>query len=135
LKTKAATTLKNFLRFIPMAAVMGMIFYLSHQPGDTFPFPRFAGLDKAAHGTAYGCLAGTFLYGLHPFTRHSRRAAAAIVVVLFCFLFGISDEFHQSFIPGRLASPWDVAADLAGALVVVVWWYRNNIGHAPKDYP
>jgi VanZ family protein len=46
--------------------------------------------------------------------------------VLFCLLFGISDEFHQAFIPGRVVSAWDVAADSFGALLVVCLWYRQT---------
>jgi VanZ family protein len=118
-----------------MATIMGMIFYLSHQPGDFVQFPRFIGLDKLLHVIAYGCLAGAFLYGLHPFTHDSNRAVTALGAVLFCLLFGISDEFHQAFIPGRFVSAWDVAADFFGALFIVGCWYRHKAGDEAKDYP
>jgi len=117
-----------------MVTVMGMIFYLSHQPGDFVQLPQFAGLDKLLHLLAYGILAGTFLFGLHPFTSDADRAAAALIAVLFCLLFGISDEFHQSFIPGRFASAWDAAADTFGALLVAAWWFWQKAGNAGKDY-
>ena len=106
-----------------MACVMGIIFYLSHQPGDLIQLPLFPGVDKLAHCIAYGCLAGTVLYGLHPFISSSdKKNIAAIIVVAFCVLFGISDEYHQSFIPGRQVSFWDLVADGLGALLVVIWW-------------
>jgi len=111
-----------YLRFIPMVITMGMIFYLSHLPGDFAQLPLFIGLDKLLHGIVYGILAGTFLFGLNPFAHESNQAVTAIVVVLFCLLFGISDEFHQSFIQARFVSSWDVAADGLGALFVVLWW-------------
>jgi VanZ family protein len=110
-----------------MAAVMGMIFYLSHQPGDLVQLPHVAGIDKLLHGIAYGSLAGAFLYGLHPFTHESNRVLTAIVVVLLCILFGISDEYHQAYVPGRSVSAWDVAADACGALFVVCFWYRRTV--------
>ena len=106
-----------------MVVIMGMIFYLSHQPGDLSIFPQFFGIDKLLHVIAYGSLAAAFLYGLNPFTKSSSRALTAVVVLLFCVLFGVSDEYHQSFIPGRSVSAWDVVADGVGALLVVVWWF------------
>jgi VanZ family protein len=119
--------LKVYIRFIPMAVIMGMIFYLSHQPGDFVHLPPLAGLDKFLHVIAYGTLAGTFLYGLQPFTRSSKYSVIGSVAVTFCIVYGISDEFHQSFIPGRFASFWDVLADGFGALLVVGWWLRREV--------
>lgn len=34
--------------------------------------------------------------------------------------YAILDEFHQSFIPGRTASIWDVLIDSAGALIAIL---------------
>jgi VanZ family protein len=111
-----------------MVIIMGMIFYLSHQPGDSAKLPQFVGIDKLAHVIVYGILAGAFLYSLQPFTHDSNYAVAAFVVVLFCILFGISDEFHQSFIPARNVSFWDVVADGLGALLVACLWYKKTAG-------
>ena len=105
-----------------MVCIMGMIFFLSHQSGDFVELPEFVGFDKLLHLLAYGSLAASFLYGLQPFTRQISRPAAGIIVVFFCFAYGVGDEFHQSFIPGRLVSAWDVLADTAGAILVVWWW-------------
>ena len=115
-----------------MVTIMGMIFFLSHQPGDFARLPQFAGVDKAAHVFAYGLLAGAFLYGLHPFTHTSKGGATALIVVIFCLLYGISDELHQSFIPGRDASVWDVVADMAGTILVVAWWLTKQVPKGPK---
>ena len=101
---------------------MGIIFYLSHQPGDTLLLPDFPGIDKLAHIIAYGSLAGTFVYGLQPFIHEPKQSVAAVSVVLFCIIFGFSDEYHQSFIPGRSVSFLDVLADAIGALIVVGYW-------------
>ncbi len=109
-----------------MVCIMGIIFYLSHQPGDFAHLPPFIGLDKLLHVIAYSSLAGAFLYSLQPLIHNSNRSVIAIVVVLFCIMYGISDEFHQSFIPGRFDSIWDVLADGVGALLVVGWWWGRN---------
>ena len=34
----------------------------------------------------------------------------------FCFLYACSDEFHQTFVPGRAGAMIDVAVDMAGVL-------------------
>ena len=110
-----------------MVCIMGMIFYLSHQPGDFARLPQFPGIDKLAHVFAYGCLAASFLYGLQHFSNTSgNNFVTAIIVVLFCVLYGISDEYHQSFTAGRFVSFWDVVADGLGALLVVGWWMRRE---------
>lgn len=67
--------------------------------------------DKIEHGLAYaagGALA-VAAFGA------SRRMPPWAAAVLFCGAWGISDEVHQSFVPGRDAAGADVAADVAGA--------------------
>ena len=118
--------MKIYGRFIPMVCIMGIIFYLSHQPHDFAELPPFVGFDKLLHIIAYSSLAGTFLYALKPYVHDSNRTVTAVVIVLFCSIYGISDEFHQSFIPGRFSSIWDVLADGFGALLVVGWWHRKE---------
>lgn len=109
-----------------MTVIMAVIFFLSHQPYEIIELPQFAGGDKLAHAFAYAILAASVLFALHPFIGDSRRKGGAIMVLLLCLLYGISDEFHQSFIPGRVVSVWDVTADFFGALVVVFFWYRQK---------
>ena len=109
-----------------MVIIMGIIFYLSHLPGDIIQMPQVIGLDKAAHLIAYSILAAAFLFAIQPFLHHSNRTAFAIAAILFCILFGVGDEFHQSFIPGRSVSVWDVVADCLGGLLVAVIWLKRS---------
>ena len=103
---------------------MGIIFYLSQLPGDLIRLPEVIGVDKVAHLVAYAMLAATFLFGVHPFSHGSNRKVFVFAVVLFCILYGIGDEYHQSFIPGRSVSVWDVVADGLGGLVAGSFWYK-----------
>ncbi len=42
---------------------------------------------------------------------------------LFSFIFAISDEFHQKFIPGRFGTPGDVGIDSIGIILAgIVFW-------------
>ena len=71
-------------------------------------------LRKCAHVTEYAVLA--FLL-----VRAIGREAPAFVLGI---LYAASDEFHQSFVRGRHASPVDVAIDTVGLLVGIYAWRR-----------
>lgn len=111
-------------RIVPMATVMGTIFLLSHQPGDTLHLPMFPGSDKVAHMVAYATLALTVPWFLGKRGLEQKKTTL-LWTVCFCLLYGISDEFHQSFIPHRSVSGWDVVADVTGAAVIAALWFFN----------
>ncbi|MFN2337569.1 MAG: VanZ family protein [Gammaproteobacteria bacterium] len=94
-------------------AWMGTIFFLSHQP--SLPTPSlFEHQDKLFHGGAYGLLGLLLAVALH----HPARLGRTLLLVwLLGTFYGLSDEFHQSFIPGRDADSLDLLADSAGALL------------------
>ena len=107
-----------------MTVVMGIIFFLSQQSGDSLHLPAFPGADKVAHMTAYAALAVTVLWffgkrGLE------RKKITVVWTVCFCLFYGLTDEFHQSFIPSRSVSGWDVLADVTGAAILAALWFCN----------
>jgi VanZ family protein len=104
-----------------MIVVMGTIFFLSHQSGDSLHLPSFPGADKLAHMTAYGILALSVLW-FHGKMGLENPGHTTILTVLFCLLYGMSDEYHQSFIPLRSVSIFDLLADTAGAFCVSLIW-------------
>ena len=75
--------------------------------------------DKQVHGALYGALA---ILLVRARTRGDipaitvRDAAIAWVIAT---VYGATDEFHQSFVPGRSADWLDLAADAAGAFAAV----------------
>lgn len=111
------------LHLLPMALAMGGIFFLSHQPGDEISLELFFGVDKVAHAFAYGVLAATVLLALPSRWRTTMPLHAALLAWAVCLLFGLSDEFHQSFVPGREASLGDLVADAFGAALVCGGWF------------
>jgi hypothetical protein len=79
--------------------------------------------DKIAHFAVYGLLA-TLVCRLG----HGWRAAAGALLV--ASLYGATDEWHQSFVPGRTPQVADWIADTVGAALAVglyAGWtrYRN----------
>ncbi len=117
---------RRLFAVVPLLSVMGLLFFLSHHPGDAFSLPDIVNLDKLLHCLAYGVLAATALFAVDPDYRCRRPLASCIGVVLFCLLYGISDEIHQSFIPGRMPSCWDILADVIGALLTVTLWFNQR---------
>ena len=114
-------------RFLPPAVVMMTIFVLSHQPAKNLPLPALPGIDKLAHMAIYGLLAATLIRAFSQRMRQFRPGRVVTIVVLWCLVYGISDEFHQSFIPTRSVSGLDVLADTVGALLVgAVWLYYGR---------
>lgn len=107
-----------------MIAIMGIIFFLSHQPGDSIDLPDFPDIDKLLHSLVYGTLALATLYAVPGRVIMRFPLRTSVLVVLFCLFYGLSDEWHQSFIPGRFPSGWDIAADTLGAVVVVFLWVK-----------
>jgi VanZ family protein len=107
------------LAFAPAAAYALVIFLLSARP-DPLPFlpPGIWAYDKVLHALEYALLAGLVapalrLAGLRP-------AAAVVVAVVIASAYGATDEFHQSFVPGRSADVLDWVADTVGSIVGAV---------------
>lgn len=88
---------------------MGVIFRLSAIPGSRVP-GRFGNLG---HFVSYAVLAA-LLYSA------ARRAGSGItrgaaIAILVASLYGVTDEIHQAFVPGRIPDVADWAIDTLGA--------------------
>ncbi|MBN1815207.1 MAG: VanZ family protein [Anaerolineae bacterium] len=91
-----------------------MIFFLSAQPDlPHAPGPWFDTLlKKVGHALAFGILAWLYLRALRgrfPATATLRLVSAGLAV-----LYAASDEYHQTFVPGRKGRLFDVGVDTAG---------------------
>ena len=93
------------------------IFWLSSKPA--LPVPMlFSHQDKIHHMGAYfimGILAWRFFNDFF-----SKPTTVMIVSLCFCSIYGISDEWHQSFVPGRETDVLDWLADTIGAILGLV---------------
>lgn len=77
--------------------------------------PTFFGADKLVHTVCFGGLAFWIAFGFNGAGR-DRWTKWAIPAIL-TSVYGIADELHQSFTPGRSCSVYDWIADtLGGAL-------------------
>ena len=74
-------------------------------------------LRKLAHFTEYALLGVVSCFLLKRRLPFGKSAGGA---VLFCFLFAVTDEVHQLFVPGRDGNITDVCIDTAGAAAGVL---------------
>jgi VanZ family protein len=99
--------------WLPVVAWTGLIFALSSVPDLG---TGLGGWDlllrKLAHAGEYAVLGALLL-------RATSRPGVAFVLGT---LYAVSDEIHQSFVPGRAGSPLDVALDTLGVAAGVVLW-------------
>jgi VanZ family protein len=107
-------------RWIPALVMMGLIFWFSAQPSGKFPeLPLDYVIKKTGHVLGYGLLALCFFFALR-FEPKYRWVAWMLAI-----LYSATDEFHQSFVPGRHPSLFDILFfDNFGALLAL-WFYSR----------
>jgi len=105
----------HYLSLLLAIAWAGVLYYLSDQPGIDIP-PLFFGQDKLFHATAYGVLGFLVLGALRPVQQVYDRPQLWLAFGLVAG-YGVLDEIHQYFVPGRSADVFDVVADAAGGLL------------------
>ncbi|MCX7102683.1 MAG: VanZ family protein [Methylobacter sp.] len=102
----------KILNFMLLLFYCLFIYWLSDQP--SLPVPQvFSSQDKILHFGAY------FIMGILAWrcvkTLNGKPIILALFAITFCSLYGLSDEWHQSFIEGRFSDVADWLADTSGA--------------------
>lgn len=124
---------QSFVRtHLPVLLWAAAIFVSSSIPGVRLPETRLLRLDTLLHFLVYFFLAWLIsrsLRGQRRFPLLARNHLAA--TILLTAAYGMTDEFHQLFVPGRTAAWSDLAADTAGGLLFagverLRGWSRNR---------
>jgi VanZ family protein len=99
--------------WLPVLAWAAVIFALSSVPDLGTGLGGWdLALRKIAHAAEYALLGALLV-------RATNRSGSAFALGA---LYAISDEIHQSFVPGRMGSPVDVAIDAVGVGVGILLW-------------
>lgn len=115
----------SILKWIPAIIIICCSWYLSSQPTIQH-MPKFPHADKIVHFICFGGLCFWITFALQ------RKKYIAIAVTS---LYGIIDEIHQSFVPGRSCSIFDWIADTTGAIagffifLLVLFIYSKKLRH------
>lgn len=108
----------HLLRWLFLVLTFGwaaLIYYLSDQPGFDMA-PLFPQQDKAMHLAAFGVL-GFLGMGACKADGCRHRAGHFWRVATLVCIYGVLDEVHQYFVPGRQSDVFDVLADVSGGLL------------------
>lgn len=107
--------MKHKIIFI-LPAVIGtlLIFIFSHQSRPPFIDLGFEWNDKLLHMLAYFVYGLSLIFFLFGNFENIRIKNAIFYILIFGAIFGITDEIHQSMIPGRDAEVFDWVADCLG---------------------
>jgi VanZ family protein len=129
---------------LPVVAWAGLIFYFSTDqfsslntagifgPLLSWLFPNMLTEDiepvhgsirKLGHWGEYFILSVLFLWALQNEAGRKWKLRQAILTLTFVFLYAVSDEFHQSFVPSRTASFHDVMINALGGVCGISWTY------------
>ncbi len=122
--------MKKFLSIVPrwLPAFLLMLAIFAFSSRTNSELPNFRGWDyfikKGAHAFGYGLLALSYL---HIFKWDKRYYWLAWLLAV---LYSATDEFHQSFVPGRHAAAADVLIfDNIGAIIALTSHYLHRRKH------
>lgn len=102
-------------RWLPVFSFMGIIFYASSIPGSNVPSVFWA-QEIAYHFFVYLALSLFFSRALKYTFPVISIGRVILFASIFGIIYGLSDEWHQSFVPYRTVSGFDVFIDSLGSI-------------------
>jgi VanZ family protein len=113
--------MKFFKYHFPFLLWLAIIFFESSFPNDAFPKVEIWGADKLVHMGVYGLLAAlTYISLIHQEKFPYLLKHALVFTIIICGVYGVSDEFHQYFVPNRDCEFWDWLADFIGVVIMIL---------------
>jgi VanZ family protein len=86
------------------------------------------GLDKVVHFAAYAALAFSLALWPKAETWRKHPVRTVLLIITIASVYGVIDELHQSYVPGRDSSVYDWIADTLGAgfgAAAFAWWHSR----------
>ena len=123
-------TNKKKILYLPLALYWIIIFILTSLPGNSIPKMILGFSDKAKHLGAYLVLSFLLNFALHFQKKYkliNKYSASSTFMII--FFYGLLDEIHQIFVPGRYFEWLDFLSDLIGGLIGILlsrWIINQN---------
>lgn len=116
----------------PPIILEGIIFFLSSNPLPK-SVPGIPFVDKIYHAIIYLILALLIWRALFYSSTDFFQKRALLFTLIITILLGISDEWHQSFVPARSPELLDLLFDAIGATICVIFLrYYNKVNDRDK---
>jgi VanZ family protein len=126
--------MKLFVRYwLPAIALCAIIFWQScFATPDVLPDWPFQ--DKALHAGVYGLLGALWVRAFNTLKPWRGRVWPLLATgVVLATLYGLSDEWHQSFVPARSADGADLLADFIGSALGSRFYVRFAVERVSKE--
>jgi VanZ family protein len=118
----------KFLKYwLPAIIWCIVIFILSSIPSLHSNFKWDFTLRKIAHVIEYLILTALFYWALKK-SFNLKEIYLYLLPFLISLLYATTDEYHQTFVPGRFGTKFDVMVDLFGVLLfyIILFMFRKN---------
>ena len=110
----------RFVKYwLPLCIYVAAVITVSSMPTLPSPDPRLLKPDKLWHFLEYMILGFLVFRAFRSASKAWVGEHPYLATLLFVIIFGATDEIHQSFVPGRNASPFDWMADTAGGMLAM----------------
>ena len=118
---ESSTLLNVYLPPIAWAVVIFLFSSQSSLPSLSFSLPDFL-LKKTAHLVVYTVL--FFLVHRSLVIKKVATASAWKAAFAITLIYALTDELHQTFVPGRYGTLRDIGYDMLGAALAFLWKHR-----------
>ena len=114
---------KNFLFYWFPVLIYCLLIYIQSSYPSPESIPDVPNIDKLLHLAAYAILGALFFRAFR--TQRFKENINLVIAfsILSSSLYGITDEFHQYYLPYRDADVMDILADILGSICGVYIYY------------
>ena len=120
----AQVKIVSFIQFQLPAIAWGMFIFVA----STIPASKLTALvnysDKVVHAGVFGTLCWLLHVGLFHQSNTVLKKYSLLIAIFITMLYGLSDEYHQMFTPGRSTDFFDLVADTVGGIVYAMIYLR-----------
>lgn len=124
--------MRGFLKYVlPAILYCVLIFLISSLSDPPAPDFKLEWGDKINHAGAFGLMMLLAFRAARWILRERSMPAQLSAALLYCVLYGLTDEIHQMFVPNRHGDPFDLLADAVGAslgLLFIIMIDRQPLG-------